>query len=377
MRIGINTLFLIPGEVGGSETYLCETVRALTALAPDEELVLFTNVENHEPLQTAFPRATCRRLNFRAQNRYARIIREQFELPRAAGRAAVDVLWSPGYTGPLRLRCPQVLSILDMQYKAHPEDLTPLARLVTDVLVKGGARRARRIVAISEFAKRSIVQYTGVDVGSIDVTPLAADPAFGVRCSAPALLAVRRLIGSEAPYLLCVANTYPHKNVHALVESFARLASAIPHHLVLVGKPRLGESAVRAALARVADPLRVHRLPWTSRDDLIALYQGADLFVFPSLYEGFGLPVLEAMQAGTPVVTTRRTAIPEVGGECAFYFDPDQERDLDARILAALTMPTAARATWVTRAAERARTFTWQCTADLTLRCLREAAGCR
>jgi alpha-1,3-rhamnosyl/mannosyltransferase len=144
---------------------------------------------------------------------------------------------------------------------------------------------------------------------------------------------------------------------------------------VLVGKPRLGEAAVRSALEALPDDSRVVRLNGVSRRELAALYQGADLFVFPSLYEGFGLPVLEAMLARTPVVTTRRASIPEIGGEDVVYSATPDEAGLAAAMETVLTWPPARRAARVEAAHRRARTFEWNRTAAVTLECLRQAAG--
>ena len=121
--------------------------------------------------------------------------------------------------------------------------------------------------------------------------------------------------------------------MHALIESFGQILEKIPHQLVLVGKPRLGEPEVQKALRRMPDPSRIQRLLRVDYEDLFALYQGADLFVFPSLYEGFGLPVLEAMMSGVPVLTTRCGSIPEVGGDKVCYFDPTSSTDLARQII--------------------------------------------
>lgn len=367
MRIGINTLFLIPGEVGGSETYLCESLKALVELGGGHEFVLFTGREGHAklfPMVGKIPGVFFQPLELFAANRYARIIREQTRLPWLARKWKLDVLWSPGYTAPFFAPCPQVVSILDMQYKSHPEDLTLVARLTTNALVQTGARRARRVIAISEFSKAEVTRHTGISGDRISVTPLAASEEFSRE--RPAAEA-----GVPRPYVLCVANTYPHKNVHALVEAYAAAQKDIPHHLVLVGKPRLGEHLTTAAIGKIADPTRLHRIEILSRERLIALYQHAALFVFPSFYEGFGLPVLEAMMAGAPVLTTRCGSIPEVGGDAVDYFDPGKPGDLADRMRSLLTGAENKTA----RARARAMTFTWAKTAELTLAALRRAAG--
>jgi glycosyltransferase involved in cell wall biosynthesis len=368
---------MIPGEVGGSETYLRQTLRALAAHVPDVSLVLFTNRENEPVLRSDlsdFPQVEFVPLRFRAMNRYARIVREQTDLPWKATRSRVDLLWSPGYTAPLLAPCPQVLSILDMQYRRFPEDLTPLARGVTHVLVAAGARLARRVMTISEFSKQEILRFTRASADRITVTPLAADPSFGRRGSAETAAAARaRLLGFTAPYALCVAHTYPHKNVHTLVDAFGRIADMHPHHLVLIGKPRLGETAFQEALSALPDASRVHRLPGVVREELIALYQGADVFVFPSLYEGFGLPVVEAMLAGAPVVTTRSGSIPEVAGPYAVYADGASSSDLAEKMRHVLGWSAGERSQRQSAARAWAERFSWQRTAEGTAACFRQA----
>ena len=379
MKISVNTLFLIPGEVGGAETYLCGVLDVICAQHPEIALTLHTNAEGDEFLRRRygrFPQVAFDPLSFRASSRYSRILREQAQLPRHVRHTNPDVLWSPGYTAPYSSPCPQVVSILDMQYRPHPEDLSFTARLATHILVSAACRRAERIITLSEFARREIVRYTHTAEDRIVVTPLAADPQFAQPAPEAAVRRVReRWLRSDAPYLLCVANTYPHKNVPALIAAFGALAGRIPHRLVLAGKPRLGEPAVQRARAALSAPDRVVRI--TDRlepAELRALYQGSALFVFPSLYEGFGLPVLEAMLAGVPVLATRRASIPEVGADAVRYFDDAQPADLPEKVMAMLALPADERARWCARAQAQARTFTWERTAALTIAALRTAA---
>jgi glycosyltransferase involved in cell wall biosynthesis len=377
LTIGVNALFYIPGEVGGTETYLRATLIAMAEQAGTDRLVVFTNLENHETLKAdlaAFPGVTLVSLKFRAMNRMVRILREQIELPWRVRASGVEVLWSPGYTAPVLATCPQVVSILDMQYKAFPHDLTFIARLATDILVKAAARRAKRILAISEFSRGEIVKYTSAEAGKIEVVHLAASPAFGVPLTEETRTQfLRRLIPSPRPYLLCVAATYPHKNVQALIRAFGQLMPAIPHNLVLVGNARLGEPEVAKALAALPEPARVIRLKRLAELELVALYQGCDVFVFPSLYEGFGLPVLEGLMAGVPVVTTRCASIPEVGGDVAEYFDPGDPLALPAAIESVLGWSPAERQARVQRGRAFARSFSWSTSAARTLTILRGA----
>ena len=376
MKIGVNTLFLIPGEVGGTETYLREALLAMAKISAGIDWILFTNRENDSYLRRifgSFHHFSFHLLQLRATNRYARIIREQIDLPFRVAASRSDLIWSPGYTAPFFLPCPQAVTIPDMQYRRYPEDLSPLARLATDILVRMAARRCRRIIAISEFSRREILNFTAAGEDSVRAIPLAADPAF----AHPIPEDVRRqklkdLLSSEKPYILCIANTYPHKNVHALIRAFGGIMERIPHQLVLVGKPRLGEPEVQSALHQLEDPTRIIRLQRVEQEDLCALYQGTDLFVFPSLYEGFGLPVLEAMMSGVPVLTTKCASIPEVGGDKVRYFDHADTEDLSRQMLEILSWPDGDRKNWIQQGRDHAGRFSWEQTALETIHCLKE-----
>jgi len=376
VRIGVNTLFLIPGEVGGTETYLREVLLAMAKSSVGIEWVLFTNRENDGYLKRIFgqfPKFAFHPLPLRATNRYARIIREQIDLPFRVALSRVNLLWSPGYTAPFFVPCPQVVTIPDTQYRRYPEDLTFLARIVTDILVRMAARRCQSILTISEFSRREILTFTGAREETVRAVHLAADPVFAQPLPEDIKRQrLKRLLSSEKPYILCIANTYPHKNVHALVEAFGQLLEKIPHQLVLVGKPRLGEPEVLTALHSVPDASRVQRLLQVDYKDLFALYQGADLFVFPSLYEGFGLPVLEAMMSGVPVLTTRCGSIPEVGGDKVCYFDQASSTDLARQMLHIVSWKSDYRKNQIMEAQKRACQFSWNQAAAKTIECLKK-----
>ena len=357
VRLGVNALFYLPGEVGGSETYLLETLRALGRRGDAPDLVLFANAENERKLRAEFPRAEVVESGVEATSRMVRILAEQIHLPGLVRRARVDALWSPGYTAPAFCSCPQVVSILDMQYKRFPQDVSWLAARAMDVLYPAAARRCQAVVSISEFAKEEVVHCLGIPSGKVTVTLLAADPAFGIPDGPPPETV------QGAPYLLCVAHTYPHKNVGMLVRAFNRIAGEIPHRLALVGKGRFGEREVAAALEESPEG-RVIRFVGLRRRELVALYQSADWFVFPSLYEGFGLPVLEAMRAGVPVLTTREASIPEIGGECVRYADGRDEAGFADALRAAANLPRAERARQAEAARKRSEGFTWDASAD-------------
>ncbi|MBW2043187.1 MAG: glycosyltransferase family 4 protein [Deltaproteobacteria bacterium] len=375
-HIAVNSLFLIPGEVGGTETYLCKILEAACRRFPEIKITVFSNVENHSLMQTItsiHSHSTVSRLNFRAGNRYMRIFREQTELPARVRACGADVLWNPGYTAPLVSACPQVVTIHDMQYKRHPEDLTWIARMTTDLLIKIASKRVHRYIAISEFSKSEIIRFTSIPAEKIHVTLLAAEEETAPISSLP--VALKSRVSPDAPYILTVANSYPHKNLHTLVDAFEIIKDQIPHCLVIVGKPRFGEDALQKSLAKVSSLNRVVRILELSRDELFSLYRNADVFVFPSLYEGFGLPVLEAMMCGAPVVTTRMASIPEVGGDCVIYVDSPTPQNFARKVIEVIGWDQKRRFRFTQAAKTRAKTFSWEKTAEQTIHVLVDAAN--
>jgi glycosyltransferase involved in cell wall biosynthesis len=377
MRIGVNTLFLVPGDVGGTEIYLRNNLEQMAARFPTHTLVLFTARDNEALLRTdlqRFDNVEFCLIPVTASVRPLRIVAEQLLLPLHARRAALDVLWSPGYTAPFFSPCPQVVTIHDLQYLSFPEDMQWLERWTLDLLVRAACRRCRRVITISNFSREEIVRHGFAGAEKISVVYEGVDPVFGridpARRSEEAPVAVP----SGTPYILCVAHTYPHKKVHLLVEAFRLLEGQIPHHLVLVGKARRGEKDVVASLAEIRDRSRLHRCPRLEFPVLVETFQRADLFVLPSVYEGFGLPILEAMMAGTPVVTTASASLPEVGGEQAIYAGEVSGAGLASAILEVLALPADRQAALRREARLWAEGFSWQASAAATMQTLLSVA---
>lgn len=376
MHIGVNTLFYIPGKVGGSETYLKETLRELAGLH-DGEITLFTNLDNDTELRAFLSDFSSKAkfnynlLDFSAVNRVSRILREQLQLPARIRQSKCDVLWSPGYTACLLTTCPQVVSILDMQYKRFPADLSFVARLTTDFLVHLGVRKCRRIIAISEFSKNEIIHFTSSLPDKIDVTPLGVAPIFKSAASKDQP-PPSHLLTSQHPYVLCVAGSYPHKNLPVLVNAFSNVAPKTNLYLILVGGRGLGETDLKNAIE--TSPFKDHiiRKSGLNKTEIADLYANANVFVLPSLYEGFGLPVVEAQIAGVPVVTTYSASIPEVAGDAAIYCDGTATSIAQA-IMKVLNMSDQDRADLIARGIYNASRFTWHNCAQRTLASLKMA----
>lgn len=353
MRVGVNALFLLPGEVGGSEVYLNELLPAVTRVSASLDIVVFTNRENHACYE-GYERVP---LHVAAASRPKRILFEQTALPRAARRAGVDLLFSAGYTAPLYCALPRATTIFDAQFRAFPRELSLAQRLAYNVLVGGSARTADRVLTLSQFSARELHTRLGIPLKAIAVTPpgLPSLPEPGVIPES-----VRR------PFLLYVSNTYPHKNVPRLAEAFLHIADRIPHSLVIVGRNRGGEPPRDE---------RIVRLEGVSREALSALYRQCDAFVNPSRYEGFGFPTLEAMAAGARVIAATTGATTEVAGDAASYFDPVDPIQMADVMLGVLHESREERARFIGKGLERAKLYSWDECARVTVKAFEEALG--
>jgi glycosyltransferase involved in cell wall biosynthesis len=376
MRLGINTLFLVPGDVGGTETYLRETLLACLQEFPDLQYILFTNNENNALLRTlcaGHNNVVFDCLGFNAANRPLRIILEQAKLPLAARKHRLDLLWSPGYTAPFFAPCPQAVTVHDLQYKSFPEDMSLLERITLDILVRFACFRCQAIIAISEFTRSELLKYGFTDERKVFTVLEGVDPSFAATQSYNQQQCLARLsLSPEMPFILCVAHTYPHKRVALLVEAFNQLLDRIPHVLVLVGRARRGDPAVLQAIERSPQPSRIIRFQeGLPGEDLRRLYQSADMFVLPSMYEGFGLPVLEAMMAGTPVITTSAASLPEIGGDHALYINSHSATELAEKIKQVHAFSQQDRKRHTDAAQAWAHTFTWQRSAQHLINCFR------
>ena len=379
MRIGVNTLFLVPGDVGGTETYLRRILSHMTSALGGDTLVLFTTLENDKLLRSDlenFSGVEFHQLGFRAANRPLRILLEQFWLPLIVKKCNVQVLWSPGYIAPAVCPCPQAVTVHDLQYKKYPEDINIAERATLALLVKVACRVCRSVLTISEFSRQEIIRYGLAPAERITAIYSGVSREFAKQEEEKTTGTNLDTIIAGHPYILCVSHTYPHKNIHMLIDAFGLVHREIPHSLLLVGKGRRGEEQVQKSLAGLEGTCkdRVQRLSNLDFGQLKALYQNADLFVFPSGYEGFGLPVLEAMMAGTSVVTTREASLPEVGGPHVTYADQISPEAFAETIMRVVGRPAREKRKREEAAKKWAVSFSWDVTASTILGVLRQIA---
>lgn len=285
-------------------------------------------------------------------------------LPRAARRAAVDLIHAPAYTAPLHSAVPVVLTIHDVSYERHPEWYPYRRDWLRRAFYRQSARAAAHILTDSEFSRGEIAAAYDIGHDRITVAPLGAAADFD-EGSAPLSLPA----GVVAPYLLHVGDLHERRNLQVVVKGLMaarrRLETPAPS-LVLAGVDRgVGDRLVAEAAARGA-PDTIVRLGAVSESALRSLYHGAAALVYPSRYEGFGLPLVEAMASGTPVLAARAASIPEVVGESALLLDPDDSKGWEESIVRVMT-DSVLRARLRTDGLARAAMFTWDRTARITL----------
>ncbi|MBI3667596.1 MAG: glycosyltransferase family 4 protein [Acidobacteria bacterium] len=380
LRIGVNALYLIPGGVGGTEIYLRHLLAALAEIDPLDQYFVFLNAETaaaEPPLVPAAPNFLVVSSRLRAANRPARLLWEQLALPFQAAARRLDVLFCPGFTSPLLTWIPRLTVIHDLQHKRQPQNFGPIELAAWRAAVWLSARFSRRIVTVSENSRRDILKIYGLKPDRVQVVRHGVEPEFFCLGENPAIN--RRLLEAagigDRPYLLAVSTVHQHKNWSQLLEAYRRLCDqGWPHHLVIAGLAGNYYSELVRLVGAAGLSDRVHFTGWVSRPVLRALFKYAAALVFPSTFEGFGLPVLEAMAAGVPVACSDIAPLREIAGDSVLYFDPDSPGAIAAAVSRLLSDADLARRL-VAAGREAAAGFTWKAAAEQTLAILRQAAG--
>jgi glycosyltransferase involved in cell wall biosynthesis len=373
LHVGLNLVFLVPGATGGTETVARELLPELVAVAPDWRFTAFVNLEAASSAdrwwEELMPAVT---VPVHAARRAQWVRGEQLLLPRLAGRAGIDLLHSLANTSPARGRYRRVVTVHDLLYRVAPEAHLGVNALGMRVLVPLAVRRADRVISVSRNTRDDLVRLLGVPSERVDVVP----SGVGTTARAEPLGEdeVRRRHGlGERPIALSVSAMRPHKNLERLLEALARLPAGRRPVLVVPGYHTAYEGRLRerASALRLDDDVRF--LGWTDGAELEGLYRAARCFVFPSLYEGFGLPVLEAMARGVPVACSNRSALPEVAGDAALLFDPEDVAAI-ADALERLLTDDALAQRLGEAGREQAQQFSWRRAAEGTLASYRRAA---
>lgn len=302
---------------------------------------------------------------------------ERFDLPRIEWFARSDVLFGPNFVPPPTRARRLVVTVHDLAFRRFPETAPHSTRAWLG-RIEWTLARATRIIAVSESTRRDLVELYGVEPARVRVISLGVDRSVFRPQPEEAVRAARTRFGIDGPYVLSVGGIEPRKNLPNLVRAVAGVRGDVT--LVLAGaavgwNPE-GTGLLREALDSLPAEVRrrVVQTGYVSEPEKVALLTGAEALVYPSLYEGFGLPLLEAMACGTPVVTSDRSSLPEVAGHAAVLVDPDDPEAITAgidRVLSDARLRTRLREA----GSERADRFTWEETARMTAAVLREAAS--
>jgi glycosyltransferase involved in cell wall biosynthesis len=295
-------------------------------------------------------------------------LREQIELPRILRRHGADLLHSPHFVIPLASACPAIVTIHDAIYIACAEDLpSRLGRAYYRRMMTAAARRSVRVLTVSNFSKSDIVRRLDIDLEKIEVIHSGVSPAFQRITDSARLKQVRRKYSIDGEFILYVGIYKPRKNHAGLLRAFQKLtATGLAAQLVIAGPLGRGETELKR-LARELD--LEERLRFTGLVDdveLAALYSAARVYACPSLYEGFGFTVVEAMACGTPVVCSRETSLPEIAGEAALYADARNAEEFAGALFRAF-FDEKLRAELIQKGYENCRRFSWDHAAAQTL----------
>lgn len=368
-RIGIDA-HMVGARETGNETYVLNLLQSLPQVDADRRF--------EYKVITLDPNEALKRLDNRTDFEFVQVkpaqslIRIPISMPLLAIRDRLALLHST-YVVPPFCPCPTVVTVHDITFQLYPQYFRARVRLILSLLVPFSMRRADMVITVSNSAKQDIVTRYNIPEEKIVVTHEAAAPHFRVLQDRNSLAEVKARYGIDKDFFLAVGNLQPRKNIRRLVEAYGHLPASVRsrYQLVIVGQALWKHSDVYEAVAERHMQPNVTFTGYVPDEDLVLLYNAATLFVYPSLYEGFGLPVLEAMASGTPVVTSCVSSLPEVAGEAAILVNPTDVNEIMSAMTAVVSNPDLAR-----RLSEhglrRAASFSWEQTARETLEVYKE-----
>lgn len=364
LRLGVNALYLIPGGVGGTEIYLRSLLAALAEIDARNRYFVFTNRETGLDLVPQQPNFSAVPQPVRAASRPARILWEQAALPLAAVRLKLDALFNPGFTAPLACPCPQITVFHDLQHKRHAKYFRWFDRPFWNFFLYWSAHVSRMILAVSEATAADLRRHYRLPDSKVLVAPHGVGAEF---------FAIGRRRAPE-PFLLAVSTLHPHKNLDGLLRAFAEFHRRRPEfRLVVCGLHGFASGALHG----LRDSLGLHDAVdfpgWIPRPDLLDLYARAWAFLYPSKFEGFGLPVLEALAAGVPCACSGIEPLASLAGDAALQFDPFDESAI-MQALVRIVEDEPLRRRLGEAGPRRAALFSWRAAAEITLAALVEAA---
>jgi glycosyltransferase involved in cell wall biosynthesis len=369
MRIGIDATALPPNPVGAGN-YIINLIRSLAALEEPEELVVFAQPHGRRLIDVP-PRPGFAWVVLPEMNPALRLGWEQTVFPLLIRRNGIDLLHSLHYTMPLVRPCKTVVTYHDMTFFFYPGLHTRTKRWFFPLAIRASARRADALIAVSENTRRDSIRILGIPPEKICAIPLGVAAHFRPIADRACLEQTRRKYNLPDRFILYVGLVEPRKNLPSLIRAYQSLASrGVNQALVVVGRFGWMVSEVLDLVNELGFKDRVHFTGYIPDQDLPMVYNLADLFVYPSVYEGFGLPPIEALACGTPVVTTAVSTMPEHVGEAGVLVPPDDEETLAQAMYKVLVTPSL-RQELAKKGPQQAAQFTWEQTSRKTMQVYR------
>jgi glycosyltransferase involved in cell wall biosynthesis len=370
LRIAIDA-HSVGNKLGGNESYATNLIEALAEIDNVNQYKIFvTTREARDRFSDRWPN-----FQVRATLPHTPFIRIPLTLSAELRRNRVDVLHVQ-FTAPPFSPCPVVVSIHDLSFEHLPQTFKRRSRMQLRMTVRRSARNAAQVIALSEHARMDLINTYDLLPEKVNVVPLAAPAAFAPVRDDNELQRVRQTYGIDGDYILSVGSIQPRKNLRRLIEAYSVLRHAQPEcklpQLVLVGKNAWLYDETLRALKDTDVGASILLTGYVPESDLPALYSGALCFIYPSYYEGFGLPPLEAMKCGAPVIVGNRTSLPEVVGDAALMIDPFDVNAIAGAIQKMIT-DSEFRSELRVKGLERAKEFDWKETARQTLAVYRKA----
>ncbi len=378
MKIGINALFIIQGHNGGTETYVRGLLDGLFNIDKQNEYFIFVNRTSKDSFQYDFKNVHLITCNIDGYSRIKRVLYEQLILPILVFKLKLDLLHSLGFVSPLFIPCRSVVTIHDLMHMRFPDTISKSKQLYWNTMIPLSLRKACKVITVSEtihqemsvkfplISKKTIVTHEGIQFQNSN----KKNPVTGLQ----------HFELNRSPFFLSVGTFAKHKNLITLVKAFHKLLLEnleSPYRLVLVGgSGQTIESTYVELKNYIDDNQLVKKIFFTGRVDntqLLALYQNAFCFVMPSLYEGFGLPVLEAMSQGCPVIASQRGSLQEVCGNAALLIDDAENPEAFKIAMLRMIHEKQLCEKMIEKGYARAKQFSFITTAQKTLECYRNA----
>lgn len=371
LRIGIDGRELLPHTFTGFGRYIENFLGATNTRTAKHHFIIYGNQHTRAIPQSAnYTQKTIEEKNT--------LWWDHIALVKAMHQDALDLFFTPYDKTPFRAPCPVVMTIHDLLYQ-YVSDLTGIKRTLYNILyrLQRGymAHKATHILTVSEHSRQDIVKYYGLDASKITITHNAVSDRFHPHISKQKIESTQKKYGITSPYILNLNNFKPHKNPRGLIDAYAQLSPHIHQstHLIIGGKHNAFTPSLRQHVETLELSHAIHFPGLIDDNDLPALYAGATLFVIPSFYEGFGIPPLEAMASGTPVISSHTTSLPEVVGDAALMFSPQNTPALTQAITQFLE-DKSLRQTYIQKGLERAQLFTQENVAQKILNALEKTA---